>query len=33
MIIESSGIEILLIEDNMSDAELTIRALKKKQYY
>lgn len=29
MIIEPSGIEILLIEDNISDAELTMRALKK----
>ncbi|HYF67599.1 MAG TPA: response regulator [Ohtaekwangia sp.] len=26
----SDGIEILLVEDNMSDAELTIRALKKR---
>lgn len=27
---EKNGIEILLVEDNMSDAELTIRALKKR---
>lgn len=26
----NNGVEILLVEDNMSDAELTIRALKKK---
>lgn len=26
-----NGVEILLVEDNMSDAELTIRALKKKK--
>ncbi len=28
---ETADIEILLVEDNPNDAELTIRALKKKQ--
>jgi len=26
----TNGVEILLVEDNLSDAELTIRALKRK---
>ena len=29
MIINDNGVEVLLVEDNLSDAELTIRALRK----
>jgi two-component system, response regulator len=29
MIIKDNGVEVLLVEDNLSDAELTIRALRK----